>query len=260
MKYLVTGGCGFIGSKLVEKLVQHHEVHVSDPNKHDLITNVSYLLNPPDFSENYDVIFHLGAISSIRSGFLDPLLTVQTNIVETVKLLDAIKGSKTKFVFISSCTYYCEHDSPYSITKKVGEQYCKMYQELFGTNISVARIGNAYGDPDNRGIIYRLLQQYRNKQPLTLTGDGTQTRDYIHVDDIVSALIEVSKVNGTFDVCTGKIYDLNQIATILGGNVQYIPLPPCEGFKAFPASPNIPNWKPTIDIENYLKEKIASLV
>ena len=262
MRYLVTGGCGFIGSKLVASLAPDNEVHVYDINVRNTIENVSYL--PPDKQylnyASYDVIFHLGAVASIRSGFTDPIRSVETNIVETVRLLDEIKESGTKLVFISSCTVYCDKDSPYSISKKVGEQYCKMYQELFGTNISIARIGNAYGDPDTRGIVYRLINQRLNNQPLTITGDGTQTRDFIHVDDIVAGLIKISSLNGTFDLCSGTIYNINQLAEVLGGPIQYIPLPPCEGFKAWPVVPNIPDWEPQISITGYLKEKIASLV
>ena len=262
MKYLVTGGCGFIGSKLTESLIlAGHVVHVYDINTRNPIIDVTYVFEKPDLrKEQYDVIFHLGAVASIRSGFSDPILTIQTNIVETVGILDAIKEMKTKLVFISSCTVYCEDHSPYSLSKKVCEEYCEMYKKLFGTNIAIARIGNAYGDPDKRGIVYRLIDQRLNKRPLTVTGDGTQTRDFIHVDDIVTGLIEISKLNGTFDLCCGVIHNINQLAEILGGPIEYIPLPPCEGFKSAVRVPNIPNWQPTIEIEKYLKEKIAPLV
>lgn len=262
MKYLVTGGCGFIGSKLVAALDPiKNAIDVYDINKRNLIAEVGYLLEKPDLKkEKYDVIFHLGAVASIRAGFEDPIRTINTNVVETVGILDAIKKEDTKLVFVSSCTVYCEDHSPYSLSKKTCEEYCKMYQNLFGVNVAIARIGNAYGEPDTRGIVHRLVNQRLNKKPLTVTGDGTQTRDFIHVDDIVSGLIEISKLNGTFDLCSGEIYNINQLADFLGGPIEYIQLPPCEGFKVPNKIPNIPNWKPTIRIEDYLKSKIASLV
>ena len=254
MKCLVTGGCGFIGSKLVEALCPDHNIDVFDVVKKNVVAGASYL-NFPHY-ENYDVIFHLGAVSSIRASFQDPVKTASTNIIGTVAILDQIAKTNVKLVFCSSCTVYCDEHSPYSLSKKVCEDYCEMYRKLYNTNISIARIGNAFGETDHKGVINRLLNQHKNKELLTITGDGSQTRDFIHVDDIVSGLIEISKIeSGTFDVCSGEVYSLNEIAHMIGGEIEYVPLPPCEGFHTLNVACNIPNWKPKIPISKYLKSQ-----
>lgn len=257
MKCLITGGCGFIGSKLAEKLASSNRVDVYDIEPRNFINGVNYKRSPEQISyTSYDVIFHLAAISSIRASFKDPIKTLDVNVVETIKLLEQLKNSETKLVFGSSCTVHCKQHSPYSLSKKVCEEYCKIYQELFGVNVSIARIGNAFGETDPKGVINKLVNQKKNNQPLSITGSGCQTRDFIHVDDIVSGLIFVSWLSGTFELCTGNVYSLNEIANILGGPKEYIELPPCEGFLAPQIKPNIPNWKAEVCIKEYLKKSI----
>ena len=256
-KAIVTGGAGFIGSHLVDKLIEQGvEVTVLD----NLSTGKKQNINPKAefidcdiFKDTYgdlifllngaDTVFHLAAKTTVQESIEKPSLYNNINVVGTLNLLEAAAAMKVKrFIFSSSSSVYGnaktptseEHSlnpiSPYALNKLIGEQYCKLYSEIYNIDTVCLRYFNVYGDRmNNEG--YKLVfpifkEQILNNKSLTINNDGEQRRDFIHVDDIVRANILVAKHKNNFNgdiynVGNGKSYSINEIADMFGGKKQY---------------------------------------
>ena len=251
-KVIVTGGAGFIGSHIVDTLIkQGIEVIILD----NLSTGKKENINPkatfiecdltkdkPLFRD-VDVVFHLAATPQVQYSMEHP--TDNNNIDSLINILELSKKSGVKrFIFSSSSSVYGNPNyvpinenhptnplSPYALHKLVGEQYCKLYSEVYDLDTVCLRYFNAYGDrmPNKgayRSVISIFKEQHSKKQPLNIVNDGEQRRDYVHVDDIVNANIlcanSTKKLNGDiFNVGTGKSYSVNEVADMFGGEKQY---------------------------------------
>ena len=251
-KVIVTGGAGFIGSHVVDTLIkQGIEVIILD----NLSTGKKENINPKatfikcDLSkdrplfEDIDIVFHLAATPQVQYSMENP--TDNNNIDSLINILELSKKSGVKkFIFSSSSSVYGNPNyvpidenhptnplSPYALHKLVGEQYCKLYSEVYDLDTVCLRYFNAYGDrmPNKgayRSVISIFKEQHSKKQPLNIVNDGEQRRDYVHVDDIVNANIlcanSTKKLNGDiFNVGTGKSYSVNEVADMFGGEKQY---------------------------------------
>ena len=256
-KAIVTGGAGFIGSHLVDKLIEQGvEVTILD----NLSTGKKQNINPKAefidcdiFKDTYgdlifllngaDTVFHLAAKTTVQESIEKPSLYNNINVVGTLNLLEAAAAMKVKrFIFSSSSSVYGnakvptseDHPlnpiSPYALNKLIGEQYCKLYSEIYNIDTVCLRYFNVYGDRmNNEG--YKLVfpifkEQILDNKPLTINNDGKQRRDFIHVDDIVRANILVAKHKNNFNgdiynVGNGKSYSINEIADMFGGKKQY---------------------------------------
>lgn len=243
MKSLVTGGAGFIGSNLVDRLIEiGHEVIVIDNESSDAhnlehypYKNESAQYHKIDICDyemtrslydNVDYVFHLAAESRIQSSIENPIKTVQVNDLGTSIVLQCSREAGVKRVMYSSTSaaYGLKNElpnvetqptdclNPYSVTKVNGENLCKMYTDLFGLPTVIFRYFNVYGERQPStgpyapvmGVFYR---QSIFGQPLTICGDGKQRRDFVHVADICKANI----LAATADVdesCFGQIYNV----------------------------------------------------
>ena len=256
-KAIVTGGAGFIGSHLVDKLIEQGvEVTILD----NLSTGKKQNINPKAefidcdiFKDTYgdlifllngaDTVFHLAAKTTVQESIEKPSLYNNINVVGTLNLLEAAAAMKVKrFIFSSSSSVYGnakvptseDHPlnpiSPYALNKLIGEQYCKLYSEIYNIDTVCLRYFNVYGDRmNNEG--YKLVfpifkEQILNNKPLTINNNGEQRRDFIHVNDVVRANILVAKHSNNFNgdiynVGNGKNYSINEIADMFGGEKQY---------------------------------------
>ena len=256
-KAIVTGGAGFIGSHLVDKLIEQGvKVTILD----NLSTGKKQNINPKAefidcdiFKDTYgdlifllngaDTVFHLAAKTTVQESIEKPSLYNNINVVGTLNLLEAAAAMKVKrFIFSSSSSVYGnakvptseDHPlnpiSPYALNKLIGEQYCKLYSEIYNIDTVCLRYFNVYGDRmNNEG--YKLVfpifkEQILNNKPLTINNNGEQRRDFIHVDDVVRANILVAKHSNNFNgdiynVGNGKNYSINEIADMFGGEKQY---------------------------------------
>ncbi|QIH77962.1 NAD-dependent epimerase/dehydratase family protein [Macrococcoides canis] len=241
MKALITGGAGFIGSNIAEALVKRgYEVHIVDNLTTGKITNVSFLSEEHIYIEDirnslflkdllqnneYDYIIHLAAMVSVVETIDKPIESNQINIDATLNLLESIKNYNPKlkkFIFASSAALYGDLPglpksvddvlkplSPYAIQKFSGESYAKIYHDLYGIPSTAFRFFNVYGpkqnpESDYSGVISILNKKFESKSTFTYLGDGKQTRDFVYIDDLVSAVMLVLDNEQT----NGKVYNL----------------------------------------------------
>ena len=211
MRVLVTGGVGFIGSNLIEKLHQKgHEVISVDnystgkkENEHSFCEyhNVNLQEHPLEYvkMEKPDIIYHLAAKARILPSIQNPLHTMKNNVNSMIHVLDYARSKNVPVVYAGSSSVVGDiYSNPYTLSKFYGEELCKMYSKVYETPISICRFYNVYGKYQLTegayctliGIFERL---YNNNQPLTITGDGEQRRDFTHVDDIVDGLIRCGR-------------------------------------------------------------------
>ena len=250
MKFVVTGGAGFIGSHIVEALAESHEVVVIDNFSSGKRENLSMFADSinaiqgsitdlpllKDAFKGADGIFHLGAIASVARSVDDPFITHETNLTGTLNVLLAARDCRVKkVVFASSSAIYGEEPtlpkredmhpdprSPYAVSKLAGEYYCNVFSELFGVKTVSLRYFNVFGprqDPHSEyaAVIPKFITRILNNQPPLIFGDGKQTRDFIYVKDVVQAnmLAMQSSITGTFNIGSGQSTDLNTLASSL---------------------------------------------
>ncbi len=204
MKLLVTGHKGYIGDKLFNKLNDGiNIVHGLDlKDGRDVIHHL------PNIS--YDYVFHLAAFPSVQRSVNEPSDTFRNNTYSTSVLLEWSKKHNVKRVIFSSSAAAANITSPYGLQKRISEQECKLYSDLYGLDTACLRYYNVYSEDQKYGgaystVIGSWMHMIREKKPLRIDGEGTQTRDFIHVDDIVEANIFCMNQNKPF---AGAIYDI----------------------------------------------------
>jgi UDP-glucose 4-epimerase len=266
-KSLVTGGAGFIGSNLVDRLLElGHEVVVidneySDAHDHfywnDKAQNYKYDIrdyeNTRPLYDGVDYVFHIAAEARIQPAIENPIEAVSINSVGTVTVLQCSREAGVKRVMYSSTssgygtnqTPNVETQSddclnPYSVSKVNGEKLCKMYTDLFGLQTVCFRYFNVYGERQPlKGqyapVIGIFLRQRDAGEPLTIVGDGNQRRDFTYVGDVVNAniLAATKEVDNeafgqVYNVGTGTNYSVNQISRMISDNTTNITPRPGE--------------------------------
>lgn len=283
-KVLVTGGAGFIGSNLADALLaQGHEVHVWDnlcTGKEENIPkeafftrrNVSkpYLEGCED--EGFKVIYHLAALARIQPSFKDPLGTHDANTTGTQAILEVARANDAKVVYAGSSSFY--HDpyaNPYTFTKYIGEEYCKMYNKVYGLSVGIGRFFNVYGPRQlGEGAYATVIGIFENQKsegkPLTITGTGEKRRDFTHVSDIVAGLMAIAEGewNGeVFNFGTGRNHSINELADLFEPDSKhYLPNRPGEAqttLADISFSREKLGYEPKVRLEDYVTEFVASL-
>ena len=295
MKYLVTGGCGFIGSNLVKHLLSlGHTVVVIDnlsSDAHDEFYYESgalyyehsvtdYIMCSDVFKRhNFDAVFHLAAESRIQNCIEDPTLAFETNFMGSATMLALCKKHNVGRLILSSTSaiYGLKNTglldegmkqdclNAYSLSKLQAEEICKLYSSMYSVDTVCLRYFNVYGERQpKRGpyapVIGIFSRQLEAGEPLTVTGSGEQTRDYVHVEDIVKANIlaaihETPLCGEIFNVGTGNSYSVNQVARKLSSNIKYIPERKGESKHTQANITKIKNyfgWKPSIQLLEWL--------
>lgn len=258
MKYLVTGGLGFIGSHLVDFLVaEGHEVYVIDDlssgsyrfrNREAKVQRGSvtdFGLLDGYIQHHFDGVFHLAAVPRVVRSVEDPMGTHHANVNGFMAVLDFCRRTKTKLVFASSSSVYGKQDthemiegmahhplSPYALHKSINEQYAQMFSRLYKMKTVGLRFFNVYGPRQStKGgyalVIGKFLEQLSQGGKMTIFGDGNQTRDYTFVTDIVRGcyLAMCEDLQNDFEVFnlgTGHETSVNQIAEMIGGEFEHI--------------------------------------
>lgn len=291
MKSIVTGGCGFIGSHLVNKLVElGHEVVILDkvkslnPNKNSKYYCLDLSEDFNKFSnlfENVTNVFHLASEVSIPYCVEYPNQSMRNNILSTMNVLECSRlFGVDKFVFSSTSAVYgntkdvpTSEETPinclntYSISKYGGEQLCKMYCDLYGLKTITFRYFNVYGEGQHKTGQYAPVMsifknQKDNGQPLTIVEPGLQTRDFVHVYDVVNANIiaiqtNLEKYGEVFNVGTGNGIEVQKIADLISNKQTKISKRLGEVMHSVANNNNIKTklgWKPSIDVVEWVKK------
>jgi len=261
MKYLVTGGAGFIGGHIVDKLIeQGDEVTVVD----NLSTGMKSNINPKaafvnlDISErvnrgelctameNVDTVFHCAALARVQPSIQNPQKYHKANVDGTLNILLSARDSKVRrVVYSASSSAYGDQSispqvetmptapiSPYGLQKLIGEQYCFVFSKCYGLETVNLRYFNVYGERQAVGgaystVIGTFLKQKHDGQKLTITNNGEHLRDFTYVMDVVDANIKAStsdKVGGgeVINIGRGDSYSVNEVAALIGGETENI--------------------------------------
>jgi UDP-glucose 4-epimerase len=253
MKYIITGGAGFIGSHIVEELArQGHEIVIFDNLFSGKLENIQPFLNEENVTfvkgsvtdlpvlkkifEGADGIFHEGAIASVPRSIANPLATNEANVTGTLNVLVAARDCGVrKVLFASSSSVYGNTPtlpkredmtptplSPYAVSKLIGEHYLKVFSEVYGLKTLSLRYFNVFGprqDPKSEyaAVIPKFITKILNRESPTIYGDGGQTRDFTYVKDVVQANIRAmeSDAEGVFNVAYCERIDLNELASLI---------------------------------------------
>ncbi len=297
---IVTGGAGFIGSNLVDQLVRMgHKVTVLDNFITGRRSNLSHhkkkniKIIKLDISKNrkldkyfkeVDYVFHLAGLADIVPSIKNPKEYFMSNVLGTFKIIEAAKKTKIKkLIYAASSSCYgipknyptsenaqIDTKHPYALTKFLGEELVMHYASIFNMpNVSL-RFFNVYGSRSRTtgayGAVFGVfLAQKLAKKPLTIVGRGNQTRDFIHVDDLVNVLIKIAKSslsNKIFNIGSGKETSVNKIADLFGGEKVFIPKRPGEPDRSCADISKIKSnidWEPKITIEEGTKRLLENI-
>lgn len=278
-KALVTGGAGFIGTNLILRLVEDGYDVVSLDNystgsKNNEISGVKYILSDIEdiqtIKEHFDICFHLAAQSRVQPSFENPYESIRTNVIGTTKVMEWAKKNKVKVIYAgSSSKHHDPSDSPYAMSKYLGEEVCNLFKKSFNVNAEIARFYNVYGpyEPldEKYGNVIGIWQVKVSKnKPLEIVGDGNQKRDFTHVMDIVDGLIKISqsdyKHDDAWEIGTGVNYSINHLFSMFkkkfNVNSVYINDQPGNYRETLRVNDDLINyldWQPIDRLEDYIK-------
>ena len=298
-RILVTGGCGFLGSHLVDKLVNlNHTITVIDNLSNGKISNLNdsikkIKLIKADISKNgqwkkyfkkIDVVIHLAAIADIVPSINNPTKYFNVNVKGTLNILENCREFKVKKLYMlhhHHLTGFLKKyptdefeklnpEYPYALTKKIGEDIVMSWGKIYNLNVTSLRFFNIYGERSRTSGSYGamfgiFLAQKLNKRPFTIVGDGNQKRDFTYVTDVVDAIIKsikLKKKNQIINIGSGKCYSVNYIAKLLGGKKIYIPKRPGEPeitWAKIQKAKRLLNWKPKIGIEQGVNKLLDNI-
>jgi|SRR5581483_6458972 len=280
MSDIVTGSLGFIGSHLVKELVnrKHHvrEIDIRYGKRHDIRKKIRL----PVMKDIVDTIYHLAGLSNIIPSITNPRDYYETNVTGTFNMLEAARlAGVKKFIYAASASCYgeeglqchenekCEPAYPYALTKYLGEQLVMHYGEVYGMDVVSLRIFNCYGNKSLTKNAYgamfnTFLAQKANGKPMTIIGDGTQSRDFVYVDDVVEAFILAAKKGtGIINVGTGIATPINRICELIAGSTTNIPERGGEPHSIYADNSRLKalGWEPKVSIEQGIAKMLENL-
>lgn len=260
MNCLVTGGAGFIGSNLVDKLIElGHKVICIDNESAEC--HEQFYWNPKANNYRYDIcdyekiahlfngidyVFHIASDARIQPAILNPRKSIESNAVGTANVIELSRINKVKrFIYSSTSSAYGKKAilpnietqpsdplTPYSTAKVFGENLARVYYNLYGLETVSLRYFNVYGDRQPlKGqyapVIGLFLKQHEEGKPLTVVGDGSQRRDFTHISDVIQANILASEIKDGFgevyNIGYGSNYSILEIANMISNDVKFIP-------------------------------------
>ncbi len=278
-RILVTGGAGFIGSNLIKKIIENgHDVSSLDNYSTGKIENevpgANYINddieNILELKTKFDVCFHLAAQSRVQPSFDNPDESIRVNVNGTAKVMEWARINNVKVIYAgSSSKHHDPSDSPYAMTKFLGEEVCKLYKKSFNVNVEIARFYNVYGPTqqldEKFGNVIGIWQvKVKKNQPLPIVGDGNQKRDFIHVHDIVDGLLKISnsdiKHNDAWEIGTGVNYSINELYKMFNKKygINSVNIPDQKGnyretLRVNDDLINLLNWQPKDRLREYIK-------
>ena len=294
MKLLVTGGAGFIGSHIVDKLIDlGHEVVVIDNESSQ--SHFQFYFNPAATYHKLDIVdyentrplydgvdhvFHCAAEARIQSTLKKPVQTAQTNVVGTTSVLQcSLEAGVKKVIYSSTSSAYGLKNTPplqesmiedclnvYSVSKVTAEKICTLYTKLYGLDTIIFRYFNVYGAREPiRGpyalVVGKFLNQFKSGESLTIVPDGTQRRDFTHIDDVVNAnmlamTVDHDRYGEVFNIGSGVNYSVLELAAMISNDTVMIDPRVGEAYITLAdntKAKNVLGWVPTKNIEDYIQ-------
>jgi nucleoside-diphosphate-sugar epimerase len=306
-RYLITGGAGFIGSHLVKHVLgAGGNVRVVDNLSTGFAKRLSQIrdsvqLVTADLADNsvaaevvqdVDYVLHQAAVPSVQRSVVDPVGTNRSNVTATLNLLEnSRKAGVRRFVYAASSSAYGDTEvlpksedmpanplSPYALQKWVGERYCKLYHELYGLETVSLRYFNVFGpgqDPysEYSAVVPKFTTKLLAKEPITVYGDGEQSRDFTYIDNVIQAnLLALRAPNAPGEVCNigcGQSVTLNQLIQILEellkvrAQVTYAPAKPGDvrhSLADITKATRVLGYVPETEVEEGLRKTVEALV
>lgn len=298
MKAVVTGGAGFIGSHLVERLLNKGStVTVIDNLSTGRIENIKEFVSDIEFIkqdlsipgkwqkeiEKSDVVFHLASLADIVPSIEKPSIYYSSNVTSTLHVAEAAKVNSTKVIYAASSSCYGIPDQyptkenaeiraeyPYAMTKRLGEELILHWGKIYKFPVVSTRFFNIYGTKSRTSGTYGavlgiFLAQKLAGKPYTVVGDGTQTRDFTYVTDIADGLVQAYHKNITSDIFnlgSGQTYSINKLVSLLGGEVVYIPKRPGEPnvtFADISKAKGYLDYSPSISLEEGVQKVLDNI-
>jgi len=302
-KVIVTGGAGFIGSHLIESLIKEDNIskiiiidNFKDGNLKNINSfkknykikiikkDINTIKNNDKNFKNIDCVFHLAAIADIVPSIIKPLEYCYTNIIGTIRILEAIRYNKiNRIIFSASSSCYgipkkyptdelakIDPQYPYAFSKYLGEQAIIHWSKIYKINYISLRLFNVYGTRSRTTGAYGavmgvFLKQKLSNKPLTVVGSGLQKRDFVNVKDVCSAFVEAfksKKKNKIYNIGSSKPKSIMELAKLLKSKITYMPKRPGEPFKTFANIIKVKkelNWKPRISFVDGIQELLKNI-
>ncbi len=279
-KILVTGGAGFIGSHLCERLSKDNNNEVYSLDNYftgsikNHIDNVNYIKGSTvDIHKliqfKPDVIYHLGEYSRVEQSFDDIEKVLEFNKQGTIEVLEFVRKNKCKLLYAGSSTKFGDNGSnadasPYAWSKSSNTKLVKNYGQWFGIDYAITYFYNVYGPREIQEGKYATLialfkEKMKNKEPLTVVSPGTQKRNFTHIDDTIDALVLIGeKGHGDeFGIGNPKDYTILEVAKMFGGEIKMIPERKGNRQTAKVVSDNTRTlgWNPKRNLNDYIKKE-----
>lgn len=296
MKYIVTGGAGFIGSHIVDELiVRKNEVIVLDNLSTGLKQNINskaifietdlskYQENLFSFFKNVTAVFHCAALPNVQYSIDYPCESNKANVDSIINVLELMRHNNVKkIIYSGSSAVYgnAKHIptneredicplSPYALQKYICEEYCYLYNKIYDIDYTILRYFNVYGERMAKNgayvsVLSRFIQSMETNTPLNIVNDGTQKRDFIYVKDIVSAnlacLFNSRASNQIINIGSGKNYSVNELADCFNRSKKYgeSRIEPKETLADINLAQNVLDWVTKYDVKAWIADIIQS--
>jgi UDP-glucose 4-epimerase len=276
MKILVTGGAGYVGSNLIKHLKKHTNATITSVDNYftgqedNHIKGVNYISSSTwkiDKLDKQDVVYHFGEYSRVVPSFKDVEYLMTTNLWGTSRVIEQCKKWKAKLIYSASSSKFGDNESlsPYSWVKAKMVELIKNYYNWYGLNYEICYFYNVYGknhisEGDYATVIGIFEKQYKENKPLTVVGDGKQSRQFTHIDDIVNALNLIRKRNDNKEwyLSSDRSYKIIDVAKMFTDKIEMIPTRKGERFNAVSIENNtkkVLNWKINNNLEDYINEQ-----
>jgi UDP-glucose 4-epimerase len=283
MHILVTGGAGFIGSHLCERLLREgHRVTSLDNYftgvRENHVDGVEYIEGHTKdistlISETPDMLYHLGEYSRVEASVAEPGIVFNLNTTGTLAVFEFWREKKMKLVYAGSSTKFADggigrDQSPYAFSKAVNSELVRNYGEWYGLPYVICYFYNVYGPRERSGKYGTVIEIFRQKrlkgEPLTVTAPGTQRRNFTHVDDVVDALMILGKEGSgdEFGIGDERAYTILDIAGFFGGAVEMRPEAPGNRMssKIDTSKTRLLGWSAKRSLEEYIRSSLQSKV
>lgn len=283
-RFLVIGGCGFVGGSLVRRLahdgysvtcLDNYFTGTTDAH----IEGVSYILgnsfdiNKINFNSNFDVVFYLGEYSRVEQSFEDIDTVFAFNFGPAYEVLKFCRSNGAKLIYAGSSTKFGDdggnaYASPYAWTKKVNTELVQVYSNWFGVNYAITYFYNVYGQGEiSNGKYSTLIAKFANlvregEEALPVVSPGTQVRNFTHVDDIVEGLILVAErgQGDGYGIGADESFSILEVAEMFGKSVQMLPERPGNRLSAHLNTQQTRNlgWRPVNNLRDYIQAQLAT--